>query len=350
MNRAFAHFVDNAIEYTLGRYKHWYTPNQFQPIPDGAIDWSKNPPESFFAIPDDLPDLTFEQPYVFHHDRVRSLFTFPSPYTSPHPTNNIVHGLADLRANRKSRGALILVHGYMMSSFAPLRLFAELVAKHGVDIYYLSLPYHMQRAPLGTWSGQYSLSSDVVRSIESFRQGVMDVRALINWIQREARQPVFLAGMSLGAFTCSMASVVDARPAGLISLLGGADLSDIVFAGNSFYLIRQSLLKHGIQHADLEQYWAGISPGNFRSRLPRENIVMVAGEHDPIITPQNAARLWRAWDEPDITWLPCGHASLSLYARRVGDVVFDFVDRRLDELYQADTGKAGLTVPVQTNM
>jgi predicted alpha/beta hydrolase family esterase len=185
---------------------------------------------------------------------------------------------------------------------------------------------------LGTWDGEYNLSSDVVRSINSFRQGVMDVRSLVTWIQREVHQPVFLAGMSLGAFTCCMATVADNRPVGLISLLGGADLSDIVYAGNSFYLIRRGLTRNGIFHSELKEYWAGISPGNYKSRLPKEHMVMVAGEHDPIITPQNAAALWRAWDEPDIHWLPCGHASLSLYARRVGDVLFNFIDRRLEEL------------------
>ena len=55
MNRAFAHFVDNAIEFTIGRYKHLYTPDQFNPIPDGVIDWPNNQPESFFAIPDEPP-------------------------------------------------------------------------------------------------------------------------------------------------------------------------------------------------------------------------------------------------------------------------------------------------------
>lgn len=332
MNRAFAHFIDNFIEYTIGRYKHWRTPNQFQSIAIGQIDWTKNTPEAFFAIPSEPPDLIFEQPIVFHGDRVRSFFGFPSAYTSPDPVNNTVHGLADLRANRKSRAALVLVHGYMMGSFAPLQLFAELTARKGVDIYYLALPYHMERAPLGTWDGEYNLSSDVVRSINSFRQGVMDVRSLVTWIQREVHQPVFLAGMSLGAFTCCMATVADNRPAGLISLLGGADLSDIVYAGNSFYLIRRGLTRNGIFHSELKEYWAGISPGNFKSRLPKEHMVMVAGEHDPIITPQNAAALWRAWDEPDIHWLPCGHASLSFYARRVGDVLFNFIDRRLEEL------------------
>lgn len=332
MNKFFSHFIDNIIEFTIGRYKHWYTPKQFEPIDHEALDWENQPPESFFAIPLEPPELTFEPSFAFQQDRTRAYFTFPSAYISPHPTNNLVWGLSDRRTEHKSRGALILVHGYMMRSFAPQRLFAESLARQGIDIYYLALPYHMKRAPLGTWSGQYCLSSNVVRSVNSFRQGVMDVRSLVSWIQRERNQPVILAGLSLGAFTCCMASVVDDRPAGLISLLGGADLSDIIFAGNSFYLIRQGLLRNEVNAADLKRYWAGISPGNFRSKLDREKMMMVAGEHDPIITPQNAASLWHAWDEPDLTWLPCGHASLSFYAQRVGKLVDEFVNKRLDEI------------------
>lgn len=339
MNRFFSHFIDNAIEYTLGRYKHWYTPAQFETIDHAALNWAEQTPESFFAIPNDPPELTFEDPFPFHIDRSRSFFTFQSAYQSPHPVNNVVWGLSDRRPEHESRGALILVHGYMMQSFAPLLLFAEPLARQGIDIYYLTLPYHMKRAPLGTWSGQLGLSSNVVRTVNAFRQGVMDVRSLISWIQRERKQPVILAGLSLGAFTCCMAAVVDDRPAGLISLLGGADLSGIVFAGNSFYLVRQGMLKNGVGAADLERYWRGISPGNFQPKLPREHIQMVAGEHDPIITPENATTLWRTWGEPDIAWLPCGHASLSLYARRVGNLVDEFVNRRLDEVESLEAQK-----------
>jgi hypothetical protein len=39
-----------------------------------------------------------------------------------------------------------------MCSFAALEWFAIPAARLGLDIYYLSLPYHMQRAPAGTWS------------------------------------------------------------------------------------------------------------------------------------------------------------------------------------------------------
>lgn len=331
MNKFSSHLFDNLIEYTIGRYKHWYTPDQYKPFDPEIINWAEHPPEDFYAIPEDPPELTFEQPYVFAGDRVRSVFTFQSAYESPDPINNLVQGLADQRAGQKSRGAVILVHGYMMSSFGPLRLFAEPLARQGIDIYYLALPYHLDRAPLGTWSGQLGLSSDVLRTINSFRQGVMDVRSLISYIHEERNQPVMLVGLSLGGFTCSMATVVDNRPAGLINLLGGANLADIVFAGNSFYLIRRSLLKNGIDQAALNKYWAGLSPGNFRSILPREKTLMVAGLYDPIITPQNTTTLWHAWDEPEIAWLPCGHASLSFYAREVGRLVHQAVNSWLGD-------------------
>ncbi len=345
MNRFFSHLIDNTIEYTIGRYKHWYTPVQFEKIDPAALSWMDQSPESFLAVPPEPPELTFEKPFPFHGDRQRSFFTFPSAYHSPHPVNNAVWGLSDRRPDHESRGALILVHGYMMSSFAPLLLFAEPLARQGIDIYFLALPYHMRRAPLGTWSGQLGLSSNVVRTANAFRQGVMDVRSLITWIQRDRKQPVILAGLSLGAFTCCMAAAADDRPAGLISLLGGADLSGIVFAGNSFYLVRQGLLKNGVDAADLERYWHGISPGNHRPKLARENIIMVAGEHDPIITPENTTKLWHAWKEPEITWLPCGHASLSFYARRVGSLVHAFVNRRLDEVERHEPERAVETMP-----
>ena len=332
MNRFFSQLLDNLIEFTVGRYRSWYTPSQFKPFDPAGIDWTANPPEDFYAIPADPPDLTFEPPYTFNSDRIRSVFTFQSAYSSPDAVNNLVWGLSDQRIGRQSRAALVLVHGYMMNSFAPLRLFAEPLARQGIDIYYLALPYHMERRPLGTWSGQYGLSSDVLRTINSFRQGVMDVRWLLSWIQREREQPVFLTGLSLGAYTCCMAAVVDDRPAGLISLLGGADLAEIIFAGNSFQLIRKDLLQHGIDLHALKKYWAGISPGNFQTKLTQKKILMVAGEHDPIITPDNSRALWQAWGEPEITWLPCGHASLSFYARTVGELVEKFVNRQLEEL------------------
>jgi hypothetical protein len=220
---------------------------------------------------------------------------------------------------------LILLHGYQMQSFDPLKWFAESAARSGIDVYYMTLPYHMRRTPRGAWSGQYGLSADVERTVQSFRQGVLDLRSLITWVKEVRGQQVAIAGVSLGAFTCCMAATVDDRPAGLISLLGGASLADLIFGGFSFRLIRKELQESGVTQDDLENWWRLMAPGNWKPRLPRERILMIAGEHDPVITPKNTYRLWTAWRQPRISWYPCGHASVAFYNRQIGEEMAAFL-------------------------
>ncbi len=263
--------------------------------------------------------------YKWLDGRTHVHFRFPSRYQSPHPRNNIVHGLADLQQKGDAPAALILLHGYEMHSFEPLKWFAEEIARAGVDIYYLTLPYHMRRRPHGTWSGMYAMSADLERTIQSFRQGVLDLRSMITYLKVVKGQKVAIAGLSLGAFTSCMAATVDERPDALISLLGGYSLADVIWAGFSFRLIRSELKAKGITQADLEDWWRVMAPGNWKPRIDRERILLVAGEHDPIITPRNATRLFRAWNEPPMLWYPCGHASVAFYARQIGTQISEFL-------------------------
>ncbi len=336
MNRAFAHLIDNFIEVTLGSLRLLAASPQFHSDIWSLTETDPNDPFEFYAIPDAPPEVKFDSAHRWLDGRTHARFRFPSFFQSPHPENNIVHGMADLQSEGESSAALILLHGYQMNTFAPLKWFAETAARSGLDIYYLALPYHMQRAPRGSWSGQYGLSADVRRTVESFRQGVMDLRAMVTWVTHAQRKPVAIGGLSLGAFTSLMAGVVDDRPFGLVSLLGGASLADIIFAGFSFRLIRKELQEAGVYPADLQKWWTMLSPGNFKPALPREAILLVGGEHDPIITPKNVRKLWQAWQKPRLVWYPCGHASVAFYARQIGERVADFLLNRLDALDNSD--------------
>lgn len=332
MNRTFAHFIDNFIEITLGSLRLIAASPQFHSDVWSQAESGPRDPFEFYAIPSTPPEVTFDSVHRWLDGRTHARFRFPSFFQSPHPENNIVHGMADLQSEGESSAALILLHGYQMNTFAPLKWFAETAARSGLDIYYLALPYHMQRAPRGSWSGQYGLSADVQRTVQSFRQGVMDLRAMVSWVSEVQKKPVAIGGLSLGAFTSLMAGVVDERPFGLVSLLGGASLANIIFAGFSFRLIRKELQEAGVYPADLEKWWYMLAPGNFKPALPREAILLVGGEHDPIITPKNVRKLWQAWQKPRLVWYPCGHASVAFYARRIGERLADFLLNRLDAL------------------
>ncbi len=51
-------------------------------------------------------------------------------------------------------------------------------------MYYYSLPYHFEREPENSlYSGELMISANIDRTIESTRQAIVDLRALIHWIK-----------------------------------------------------------------------------------------------------------------------------------------------------------------------
>ncbi len=330
MNQPVAHLIDNAIELTLGSLRLLWAGPQYHTAERKEETWLKAEPSQAYALNGPAPKFLFDSIHHWFNGRVHIRYSFPSPVSTPYPENNTVYGLADVQEKGSAPAAVILLHGYQMQTFAPLKWIAEPAARAGLDIYYMSLPYHMRRAPRGSWSGEYGLSADVERTVESFRQGVLDLRSLISYIREVKGQPVAIAGLSLGAFTCCAAALVDDRPFALVSLLGGGSLADLVFAGFSFRLIRKELQESGVTPADLENWWRLLAPANWNPRLDRERILMFAGQHDPIVTPRNVRRLWDAWSQPRLDWLPCGHASVAFYTRQIGERMAKFLLERLE--------------------
>ncbi len=304
------------------------TPDPFTPVPSDGFEWQTASPDSFYAIPESAPDLHFFRNGL-GIGAFRDRFTFTSPFVSPYAENNTVHGLANLRPEGTARAALIIVHGHAMDNFTIFERYARPAVKNGLDVYYISLPYHMQRAPRGTWSGQYSLNSNIEGTAQAFRQGVMDVRSLISWIEENRRTPVVLLGVSLGAFTSSMVAVVDDRPRTVISILGGGSLAQLIWDGYQLNRSKHQLEARGVTYEQLERYWALLSPANWQPKIARDRILLMAGEFDPIVTPENVNRLWRTWDHPAVHWYPAGHASITIYNRQVRSEIFRFLVDRL---------------------
>ncbi len=194
----------------------------------------------------------------------------------------------------------------------------------------MNLPYHMLRTPAGAYSGQYSLNAGVEQTAMAFRQGVMDVRSLITWIEQVQRLPVILAGISLGAYTACMTAVVDPRPRAVVSILGGASLARIPWDGYQGGKIRRQLQRGGLSLAQLERWWALLGPGNWQPAIDRRRIILLGAQYDQIVTPSNVRRLWLAWDQPEIRWYPCGHVTSALYHRQISADLSAFVESQSD--------------------
>ncbi len=300
------------------------TPNPFEPIFPYGFWWLDLSPEKFYAVSSAAPQLRFGRAKRgLFATRVR--FSYPSAYRSNFAVNNTVHGLVNLRPQGKARGAVIFVHGHAMNTFFPMEWLARQTIEQGFDVYYIALPYHMQRAPKGTWGGQYSLSSSIEGTAIAFMQGVCDVRLLINWIEQVVELPVALAGISLGAFTSCMAAVVDERPRAVVSIIGGGNVGKILWDGYRLGQMRHQLEKGGVNEAALDDYWALLNPENWQPQVDPSRVLVIGGEHDPIVTPENVLRLQMAWNTPAPHWYPAGHTTIGTFYKEMGREMAEFL-------------------------
>jgi pimeloyl-ACP methyl ester carboxylesterase len=324
MNRFVTGFFEKTIALGFYTLRVRASPDPFQPLQPDELSELTARPEDFYAIPSEPPRLHFWKDY-HASATMRDRFTFPSPYTSPHAKNNTVQGLANMRPGGRTNGALVIVHGHTMTTFALLEWYARPAIQMGMDVYFIALPYHMQRAPRGTWSGQYSLNANIYGSAMAFRQGVQDLRALISWIEAERQAPVVLAGVSLGAYTCCTVAVVDSRPKAVISILGGGSLAQIIWDGYQLGRSRRQLEAGGVSFADLERYWTLLGPGNWQPKVDRDRVLLLAGKYDPIVTPENVNRLWESWNRPELQWYPCGHGTIAHFHHPVRRAIIRFL-------------------------
>jgi hypothetical protein len=318
LNRNFVHAFEWISEFSLGTFQNLTLPSQFRALDPHKFPGGLDDPRIFYAAPEDAPDLRVTSERINRHGLREMRFTFPSPAPTDFSENNTVYGLADLQAEAVPRGALILLHGHKMVGLEPLRWFTRAVSANGFDVYFPALPYHMQRRPKGTYDGQHAISADLGRTLLGFRQAVIETRALMSWITSRRPAPIFLAGISLGGYLAALTACVDERPAGVVPIVTGASFARLVYEDFSLRYVRRDLEAAGIQQAELESSWALAAPGRWKPLVPREHILLMAGEYDPSVRPENTRDLWRSWGEPAIQWYPFGHTTLFFYSQRVG--------------------------------
>ena len=206
---------------------------------------------------------------------------------------------------------MILLHGWLavrlhMGHF--LRQ-AWWLAQHGVDVWLPRLPFHLERTPAGTFSGNFCLSADMVRNSEALRQAVSETRALEVWLRSQGTPAVGLWGMSLGGWVASLAATLDPGWEAVALWAPVAAPRQTLWEAKLVREIRDAIGRAGIAPSVQRQWTVNLSPSEHRLLVERQRVLMVGGIYDSVVFPQSLAALSRAWGV-DVYWLPHGHISL----------------------------------------
>jgi len=176
------------------------------------------------------------------------------------------------------------------------------------------LPYHDQRRPPELERADYMVGTNIGRTIQSFRQAVLDTRAAVRWLKTYGGyDSIGILGTSVGSCIAFLTFAHEpAINAGAFNHVSGY-VADVAWHGLSTQHVRAGFADH-LTLEELRNYWLPISPFPFMPKVagmsPRPMRFIVA-RYDltfPVELSRAAIAEARRHKLPlDVVWLPCGH-------------------------------------------
>jgi dienelactone hydrolase len=233
---------------------------------------------------------------------------FTSPAKSPYSENNLVNARW-FRVHGR-RAVVVLPHWNSdgISYVGLCRIFNLL----GISVLRLSMPYHDIRMPAEIRRADYAVSANIGRTLDAARQGVVDIRCCLDWLEAQGYTRLGIVGTSLGSCYAFIAAAHDPRIRVAAFNHASTYFADVVWHGQSTRHIREGI-EQKIDLEELRRAWLAISPMSFFeqfSRWPKKSLIIYA-KYDltflPEFSRQVIAEFARHGLDHEVVALPCGH-------------------------------------------
>lgn len=267
-------------------------------------------PEKFYAVTDDIPDVTITKTTRIPFMEI-SEGTFPAPVRTVFPENNTVY-IKTFKATNvpPGRPVIIIINGLHVEKdfnfyfdFWALRF-----AAWGFDSAMVTMPYSQDRTPKDSFSGQHIITPETKWTLLSVRQSFLDTQLMANWLKSEGAGPVGLFGVSFGALMSGI-YICNAKNADFaMMMMPPADIFDILGKWDFADELR-------LREADGETTLLSdprvetlLSLKCMKPNAPLKNIFIAAGEYDRLVPIETIQEMDRNWGGlPNLNIYPAGH-------------------------------------------
>ena len=216
---------------------------------------------------------------------------FTSPVHTPYPENNLVNARW-FPAPRARGGRSCCRTGMPTRSPTSSVPGAELL---GIAVLRLSMPYHDIRMPAEISRADYAVSANIGRTLDACRQGVIDMRCCLDWLEQQGYSELGIVGTSLGSCYAFLAAAHDPRIRVAAFNHASTYVADVVWHGQSTRHIRAGPGiedRSGAPAAGL----AAISPMSYFeqfARWPKKSLIIYA-KYDLTFLPEFSRRWWKS--------------------------------------------------------
>jgi dienelactone hydrolase len=256
----------------------------------------------------EVPDPRLEEKVRGTH---AEFLRFTSPVRTPFPENNLVNARWFPAHGRR---AVVVVPHWNSDAISYTSL-CRVLNWMGIAVLRLSMPYHDIRRPAEIDRADYAVSANIGRTLDSVRQGVIDARCCLDWLEAQGYNRLGIVGTSLGSCYAFLATAHDPRIQVAAFNHASTYFADVVWHGQSTRHIREGL-ETAINLEDLRQVWRAASPIVYFdkfSRWPRRSLI-IYGKYDMTFLPEFSEQVVEEFAKHNldhkVVVLPCGHYTM----------------------------------------
>jgi hypothetical protein len=259
---------------------------------------------------------------------------FESPVKTPYPENNRVRALWFPTRTLNRKAVVVLPH--WNSKLPQHNALCAGLQKLNISTLRLSLPYHDARMPPELGRADYSVSSNIARTIDATRQAVIDTRCCFDWLEEQGFTELGIVGTSLGSCYAFLASAHDSRIRVNVFNHCSTYFADPVWEGASSRHIRASL-EPVIDLETLRKLWLCISPPSYWDQFTakKKRSKFIYTRYDTTFPVHLSREVIRGaqkhkWNH-DVAVLPCGHYTMGEFPFKyiTGYEICSFLKRNL---------------------
>lgn len=206
----------------------------------------------------------------------------------------------------KKHPCVIFQHGYSNNKSMG-GLFAATLAPEGYAVVAIDAEYHGDRRE----AGKDILSVDAAADEPAFRQSIIDLRRVIDYLETRDdidTTRIGYVGVSMGSFLGAVFAGVDERLKTAILIVGGGGWEEFITASDvpPAVTIRRHYKKSGLPLSHFAGGMQSVEPLSFIGGFAPKPLLMLNCSNDTYVPKKNAEMLFDAAREPKyIEWFRC---------------------------------------------
>jgi hypothetical protein len=269
------------------------------------------------------------------------IISFVSPFSSGYPENDIVY-VNFIEPKKEKFNAIILLHSLYEKEKGHTISFGISLSKEEFGVYLIHLPYHMRRTPKKYRSGQLFLTGNIERSINAYRQAIIDIMALCDYLcERKEIEKIGVIGISLGAIILNTLMGIEKRIKAGVSILGGGNIHYIFirslitmplviygfFRGlrirdykkvaKDYIKFLKEVKEKGIENVECKWKWFLIDPLTYAHLNQPRKVLLINGFFDLIIPFGAVIQLWNYLGRPEKLFIPSTHTTAIFFKNTI---------------------------------